>query len=383
MKKTRYPGLTKLPDGRIRIRVTVRCERTGKLREATKVFPRDVREEEALAEMVRMKAELRAESRPLSPIRRLSLNDYAERWLEAKAARVRPGVAERYAHILSTYVLPRLGDLYVDGVTRNDVEQWVHWAEHATVKDGQVYSRDTVQGWWRLLCSLVRDACAEYRLPADPTYRVRPPRPTSKPRRERRTLTAAELGRLLDFVKRLSPDRYAEVYVLAYTGVRAGELFALHWDCVDEDRGRILIQRSVWHGHVTETKTGDPREVALPSPMAEVLRAHRRTLVARQNRGLAKGMVFPSDSGTYRTSASLHKPLALAAERAGIEVRVTPQVLRRTFNTLMVQAGVDRIVLRSQMGHCSEAMTQRYAGVAVSAKHEALARILQPTGGDA
>ena len=29
---------------------------------------------------------------------------------------------------------------------------------------------------------------------------------------------------------------------------------------------------------------------------------------------------------------------------------------------------MDRVVLRSQMGHCSEAMTQRYAGVPVEAK---------------
>jgi len=70
----------------------------------------------------------------------------------------------------------------------------------------------------------------------------------------------------------------------------------------------------------------------------------------------------------------------LAAEAAGIEVRVTPQVLRRTFNTLMVHAGVDRIVLRSQMGHCSEEMTARYAGVAIADKQAALSRVLNLTG---
>ena len=52
-----------------------------------------------------------------------------------------------------------------------------------------------------------------------------------------------------------------------------------------------------------------------------------------------------------------------------------PQVLRRTFNTLMVEAGVDRIVLRSQMGHCSEEMTERYAGVSVEAKLAAVRRL--------
>ena len=41
----------------------------------------------------------------------------------------------------------------------------------------------------------------------------------------------------------------------------------------------------------------------------------------------------------------------------------------------MLHAGVDRVVLRAQMGHCSEEMTERYAGVSADAKREAVARI--------
>ena len=45
----------------------------------------------------------------------------------------------------------------------------------------------------------------------------------------------------------------------------------------------------------------------------------------------------------------------------------------------MIQAGVDRIVLRSQMGHSSEEMTRRYAGVNISAKQHALRRLIRMT----
>ena len=60
---------------------------------------------------------------------------------------------------------------------------------------------------------------------------------------------------------------------------------------------------------------------------------------------------------------------------------MTPQVLRRTFNTLLVHAGVDRIVLRSQMGHTSEEMTRRYASVDIGAKHDAVTRLVALTQG--
>jgi len=62
-----------------------------------------------------------------------------------------------------------------------------------------------------------------------------------------------------------------------------------------------------------------------------------------------------------------------------VSIKVTPQVLRRTFNTLMLLAGVDRVVLRSQMGHCSEEMTERYAGIRNEAKVEAVKQLVALT----
>jgi integrase len=47
-------------------------------------------------------------------------------------------------------------------------------------------------------------------------------------------------------------------------------------------------------------------------------------------------------------------------------------VLRRTFDTLSLESGVDQVVLRSQMGHSSPAMTSRYAGVRVERKQAAV-----------
>ena len=93
-------------------------------------------------------------------------------------------------------------------------------------------------------------------------------------------------------------------------------------------------------------------------------------------------VVFPSRVGTLRTSSSLDAPLEKARRRAGVGFKVTAQVLRRTFNTLMLGAGVDRIVLRAQMGHCSEEMTERYSGVPVESKQAAVADLEARTTGN-
>ena len=68
-----------------------------------------------------------------------------------------------------------------------------------------------------------------------------------------------------------------------------------------------------------------------------------------------------------------------ATQEADIQTRVTPQALRRTFNTLLVEAGVNELVLPSEMGHTSRRMTSRYAGVHPSAKHELVERLRRLT----
>jgi integrase len=377
-KKTRHSGLYRLPDGKWLIRVYATDERTGKKREKEMTLAADMKELEAVAEVHSLRARLAAGEIERAKPARVSLNDCAEQWLEAKSRRVRASTASHLADVLAKHVLPGLGDLYVDALARSDIEIWVANAERATMSKGQPYSRDTISGWWRVLKQFVRDVAAERGVP-DPIVRVRPPRGRARGRRERRTLSLEQLGRLVDAVQEVAPDRCAEVLILAWTGMRPGELYALTWPDVDEARGIINIRRAHRHGVVEETKTGDPREVALTPAMAEVLRVHRRALLEAQHPGLKSGLVFPSDTGGFRGPESLYKPLAAAAKKAGIEQRLGAQVLRRTFNTLLLMEGVDRVVLRSLMGHCSEEMTERYSGVSAEAKRAAVEHLARGT----
>ena len=379
-KKPRQRGVSRLADGRWRVRVYATDARTGKQKETQRTLPATMSHAEVLAEVARLKDEL-ALGGGAPPPERTSLSDCAVRWLEAAAARTKRSTSELYLEVLERRVLPVIGDLFVDALERQDIERWVRWAERQRRHDGRLYGRETLKGWWRVLVQFVRDVCADHGV-ADPIVRIRPPRGRAGRTRDRRTLNADELGRVLAEVEREAPQRYAEVYVLAHTGMRPGELFALEWRDIDEERGKIVIERAVRRGTVDTPKTEDPREVALTQGMRDVLRVHRRGLIADQHPGLSRGLVFPSTTGGHRGPESLHKPLHRAGVAAGVEVRVGPQVLRRTFNTLMVEAGVDRIVLRSQMGHCSEEMTERYSGVPVESKRLAVAGLeARTTGG--
>lgn len=111
------------------------------------------------------------------------------------------------------------------------------------------------------ICSIVVLCVGDDRVKTgiDPVVWIKPPPGRAGRARDMRTLKADELGRVLAEVERAAPQRYAEVYVLAHTGMRPGELFALEWRDVDEERGKIVIERAVRRGRVDTPKTEDPR----------------------------------------------------------------------------------------------------------------------------
>ena len=374
LEKTRIPGVFRTENDRLWLRATVTCPRTGKTLEATKTLAGKASLRDAERELANLRTSLLS-AHELPQAAQLTLRDYCVQWLELKAKRLRVRVAEHYAENLARHILPRLGPFKLEQLRRSDLEEWVAWAEKVAQPSGGEYAGQTVLTWWRLLSQICKDAAADHGL-RDPTWRVRPPFKHTRPRREMKTLGPEQFQAFLQAAQRLSPDRYAEIATLALTGMRAGEVYGLLWSDIDEATGVIRIQRSASHGHVTPTKSWDPREVALPAMLQEILRLHREHLVEVRHRGLASGLVFPADTGGHRIPQSLHKVTKDLAKRCGIEVLVGPQVLRRTFNTLMVRAGVDGVTLRAMMGHTTEAMTQRYAGVPTDHKQEAVSKLL-------
>lgn len=363
-------GVRRLKDGRWKIRIYAVCFKTGLAKETQRIFSNTMTLAEVLAEREIVKRHIEEGEDPL-PNKHLTFYAYAEQWLRVKAEHIRASTAEHYLQILHRHVLPTIGPIIISRFTRRDVQAWVSTVQRARMKDGRPYSRHTTVGWWRIFCQFVRDASADCGVP-DPIVRVQAPKGPPGLRRQRKTLTTHELGALLSAVRIDFPHRYAEIYILALTGMRPGELYALRWGDLDENRARLIIRSAHRRGVVGLTKTDAPREAVVTREGLRLLRLHRREMIEAQHPGLESGLIFPAKNGSYRGPESLHKPLRDVSKSLGLEVRAGPLILRRTFNTLMLESGVDRIVLRSMMGHSDEEMTERYAGVSVESKRRAV-----------
>jgi integrase len=358
----KYPGVKRLRDGRYYIRVKARDPKTGKMIDLRDTIAADsIREAVAKREELRQSVELRGDEMHT----RVRLVDAVSSWLGAKLPSLKASTRRTYADVLDLHVLPALGDYWLDKIAPQDVidlrDKWL--------TEGAAPA--TVNTRLRVLRQVLADITHErgIRNPSARVPGVRVPK-----RREPKGLEAHELRAVLESLQTDSPQWYPIALTLALTGARWGEVAALEWRHVDEEDGIILFEQAHVRGEVDETKTGIVKECPLVPELAQILKEHRRALLAEQVPGLGEGWVFPSRTGGLMQPSSLRKPLARACKAAEVRT-ISPHGLRYTFNHLAKRvASAD--VARSITGHVTDEMTRHYDWIGADEKLAAVEGVL-------
>jgi integrase/recombinase XerD len=144
------------------------------------------------------------------------------------------------------------------------------------------------------------------------------------------------------------------------TGLRIAEVCALQTSDIDSKRSVI---------HIRCGKGSKPRLVPLPPLLLEQLRAYYKAerpwppylFSSRMTRGPV-------------TALAVRRALHLASKQAGIEKNVTPHVLRHSFATHLLEAGIELRVIQVILGHASIRTTTRYTQVST----EIIAKTFNP-----
>jgi integrase/recombinase XerD len=151
------------------------------------------------------------------------------------------------------------------------------------------------------------------------------------------------------------------VALLCYAaGLRVSEAVSLKVKDIDSEAGVI---------HVREGKGNKQRQVAL----GERLLLNLRKYWAKYRP--TGPYLFPGrDPKEHITRASFNKALRQAAQKAGIEKRISPHTLRHSYATHMIESGVDLRSVQLLLGHSSIQSTSRY----VHLTHARMQKISSP-----
>ncbi len=366
--KAAIAGITVLGGGAFQIRVSVMIE--GKRKEALKTLPQNSTMEEAIVLRERLKEELRLNLIGVGPEEAIdvpTLLSYSESWLERKSLKLKASTLNQYMILLGEHVLPALADSpggplaerRLDAITRADLIAWRSELERQAQKGT---SLQTVGNRWSAGLRLMRDGWADYDI-HDPSQRLEGPTGRHRPRRTQETLTPEEVRRFVEAAASSRGGYSALLAVMAFTGMRRGEAIALRWEDVDLTQRVATVARSAvcvdgeWH--VDTPKSGKPRRVGLVEVLVEQLREWRQAMLRAQHPGLQDGLVCPAPTGGFASLRGVRQACARASKAAELDIEVTPQVLRRSYNSIALPCA-DRLVLQATMGHMDDAMTSHY-----------------------
>jgi integrase len=140
------------------------------------------------------------------------------------------------------------------------------------------------------------------------------------------------------------------VATLILAGLRIGELIALTWRDVDLVRGKLKIEDA-------KTDAGQ-RNIDITPDLLDLLKVHKAT---SSFPGAAE-LVFPTSTGRPRDRSNILRQIVRPAlERANkhldekglptITTHITNHSLRRTFASLLYEAGASPKYVMDQMGH--------------------------------
>jgi integrase len=155
------------------------------------------------------------------------------------------------------------------------------------------------------------------------------------------------------------------VALLAYTGLRLGEILALRWQDVDLVDAALHVERQMDEaGRPTERLKAESsrRVVPIPGPLAATLTEHLAGEV-ELGRGGEADLVLMSARGTAYTKRRAHALFSKAVKRAKLG-NVRPHDLRHSYGSILLDKGVPLPAVSKLLGHANVQTTARiYAGV--------------------
>jgi integrase/recombinase XerD len=171
-----------------------------------------------------------------------------------------------------------------------------------------------------------------------------------RPRRQAKlpeVLSAEEVARMLEKPRNLK--HRALIMLLYSSGLRVGEIVRLRPGDIEEDRGLLRVRAG---------KGGKDRITILADRAFQVLRTYRAAYPT--DKWLFQG----ARADRHLSARSVQRVVSRAAEAAGVQKHVTPHVLRHSFATHLLEAGINLRIIQELLGHKNPRTTQIYTHVA-------------------
>lgn len=346
---------------------------TGKQRRTTRRGFRTIAE--AKVAMSRLELETKENGLPTSQRKILTFKELYEMWFEQYKTTVKESSAFTQKKRIELHILPKFEKLRLD-------------------KINTAYCQKQVNSWFKTiknyhnLIGLTR-RILEYgkglkQITSNPMDNIIIPKKKSKPDEKDKPDNFYDRQQLQEFMQTLKEHAPFQMYVafrvLAFTGIRKGELSALKWSDIDFSNATLSINRTVAFNEngdlyfQTPKTKNSKRTIALDRETAEILKKwknEQRKELFKRGINLDKGdnLLFHNRRGGF-IQTTIIGFLNRFTDKYNLP-NITPHGFRHTHASLLFEAGATIKEVQDRLGHEDVKTTlDIYTHVTKSAREE-------------
>lgn len=313
-------------------------------------------QDEALDKMFKYKLEMKKNGKPLQ-VRKTekTISSLAK---DIEDSKYRMGKTKANAYNTNMATLERIkknkfANIPIEKVTRKQIEEFL--------ENERMKSNSTIKKDYRMIKYVYQYACHQMYLINnffEGIDKIEQPK-SLKEDKDVVALTITEQKKLENYLE-LHPSKHKNVILLClYSGIRIGEKLALNYkEDIDLDNKILLINKTLTKDinkkliiGPTKTKNGK-RRIQINELIDLVLRNALKNVIKNKN-----NVLFCQENGELYSDHAINSAFKRICKNAGITKEVNTHMLRHTFATRCIEAGVSLPVLQKLMGHADISTT--------------------------
>lgn len=308
----------------------------------------------------------------------IKVGEYFEKWFYNSAIYgLRESTSQSYEMIIRRHIKPNIGNIAFVNLNGDDIQKFYnHLYTNGRLTGKGGLSNKTVEN-----IHLVMSSCINFTLKRGEL--IRNPLLTVKLRRESKKEVEVFTREEQENILAECSNHYYGMAIKFdfYTGLRAGELLGLTWDCVDFCKNTIRINKQVQRNknfnrkgdsktilgfvYNTKTKTSN-RIIKVMRPLMIELTEYKKeqeTLKKKlgQNYYTKLNLVFPRQDGYFTDTGTFLDAFSRIQNKLDIPHR-NVHAMRHTFATRALESGMKPIVVSRLLGHASIQITMDIYG---------------------
>lgn len=284
----------------------------------------------------------------------MSFADYLDYWFnEYVMNNCKYNTQRTYKSLINTNLKPQLGIYKIKQLTYSSLQEFLNKLY------AQGYSKNTLSRMKNIITHSLQMAVSPYKLlKINPADNINVPKFDNVAAKKNIIISLEDYNRILERFP-LGSSFYIPLQIAFNTGMRAGEVCGLTWDCVDLERKKISVEKILifktkqGYDFSTPKTSNSIRTIDIGDTLANILTEHKKW---KEKNKIDYGeyyndnnFVCTKENGAFVTPTSLRYLSKIVNMELQIEFNF--HALRHTHATILLEAGANIKEIQSRLGH--------------------------------